>query len=106
MMNILASWCVPCVRELPVLHDAMHDNPDIAFLGIDHIDLRENAEQFVEEQEIEFPTLFDIEGDVAASVGSRVMPTTAFFDRDGQMVSLASGELTSDSLEEHLDGIR
>lgn len=106
VMNILASWCAPCERELPVLHEAMHDNPDIAFLGIDHMDLRDNAEQFIEEQEIEFPTIFDIEGDVAASVGGRAMPTTAFFDRDGRMVSLASGELTRSSLEEHLDGIR
>jgi thiol-disulfide isomerase/thioredoxin len=106
VMNILASWCAPCERELPVLNAAASDNPDIAFLGIDHMDLRENAERFVEEQDIDFPTIFDIEGDVAATVGGRAMPTTVFFDRDGQMVSLASGELTESALEERLDEIR
>jgi hypothetical protein len=39
-------------------------------------------------------------------VGGRAMPTTVFFDRDGRMVSLASGELTESSLEERLDEIR
>lgn len=106
VMNILASWCAPCERELPVLNAAARDNPDIAFVGVDHMDLRENAEEFVEEQDIDFPTLFDIEGEVAAAVGGRAMPTTAFFDRDGQLVSLASGELTEASLEERLDQIR
>ena len=106
VMNILASWCAPCERELPVLNAAAADNPDIAFLGIDHMDLRENAERFVEEHDIDFPTLFDIEGDVAAAVGGRAMPTTVFFDREGRMVSLASGELTESALEERLDEIR
>ncbi len=106
VMNILASWCEPCKRELPVLNAAAADNPDIAFLGIDHMDLRDNAEQFLEEHEVDFPTLFDIEGDVAAAVGGRAMPTTAFFDADGRLVSLASGELSESSLEERLDEIR
>lgn len=106
VMNVFASWCAPCERELPVLNEAMADNPGIAFLGIDHMDLRENAEAFVGEQDIDFPTLFDIDGAVAAAVGGRAMPTTAFFDRDGQLVALASGELSEAALEEHLNRIR
>lgn len=106
VMNILASWCAPCERELPVLNAAVRDNPDIAFVGIDHMDLRDNAEAFVAEQDIDFPTLFDIDGDVAGAVGARAMPTTAFFDRDGRLVSLASGELSESGLEERLDQIR
>lgn len=106
VMNILASWCAPCERELPVLNAAARDNPGVAFLGVDHMDLRENAEQFVEEQDIGFPTLFDIDGDVAAAVGGRAMPTTVFFDAEGELISLVSGELSTSALEEHLDAIR
>lgn len=106
VMNILASWCIPCRRELPLLLDAAEDNPDIAFLGINHLDQRDNAEQFVEEMGITFPTLYDPVGDVAAGVEARGMPTTVFFDRNGVLVSRVTGELTARSLEEHLDRIR
>jgi cytochrome c biogenesis protein CcmG, thiol:disulfide interchange protein DsbE len=106
LMNILASWCIPCERELPLLLDAAEDNPEIAFLGIDHQDQRESAEAFVEEQGITFPTLFDIGGDVAYSIEGRGMPTTAVFDRDGRMVAKHTGELTAASLEDLLDQVR
>jgi thiol-disulfide isomerase/thioredoxin len=106
LMNILASWCIPCERELPLLLDAAEANPDVAFLGVDHQDQRENAEQFVEEQGITFPTVFDIGGDVAYSIGGRGMPTTAVFDTDGVMVAKHTGELTASSLQELLDEVR
>lgn len=106
VMNILASWCGPCERELPVLMEAAEANPDIAFLGVDHLDQRESAEAFLEENEVDFPTVFDQGGDVAAAIGGRGMPTTGFFDADGQMVAMQTGELTAATLEERLDEIR
>jgi thiol-disulfide isomerase/thioredoxin len=106
LMNILASWCIPCERELPLLLDAAEDNPDVAFLGIAHQDQREAAEAFVEEQGITFPTLFDIGGDVAFSIEGRGMPTTAVFDRDGRMAAKHTGELTAATIEELLDQVR
>jgi thiol-disulfide isomerase/thioredoxin len=106
LINILASWCRPCERELPLLIEAHEANPDIAFLGVDHQDQRDNAEAFVEEQGITFPTVFDIGGDVAYSIGGRGMPTTAVFDEDGRMVAMHTGELTASSLEDLLDQVR
>lgn len=106
VMNVFASWCTPCKRELPVLNAAAEENPDIAFVGIDHMDQRDNGQRFVEEQDIAFPTLFDPDGDVVMTIGGRVMPTTAFFDADGEMVSLVSGELTETSLARELEAIR
>lgn len=106
LVNILASWCGPCERELPVLLDAYDANPDIAFLGIDHLDNREDAERFVEEQGIRFPTLFDIGGEVAFAVEGRGMPTTVLFDTDGTLVAHHTGELTPTALDELLDTVR
>jgi thiol-disulfide isomerase/thioredoxin len=106
LMNILASWCEPCKRELPLLIDAAEDNPDIAFLGVDHQDQRESAEAFIEEYGVTFPTVFDIAGDVAYAIGGRGMPTTAMFDEDGVMVAMHTGELTASTLEELLDQVR
>lgn len=106
LVNIFASWCGPCEREMPLLVDAAQAHPEVAFLGIDHLDQRANAERFVEEQGIEFATIFDIAGDFAAAVEARGMPTTVVFDTDGVLVARHTGELTSTSLASLLDEVR
>lgn len=106
LVNILASWCAPCREELPVLLAAYDANPDIAFLGIAHLDRREDAERFLDEMDVRFPTLLDITGDVAGAVQARGMPTTVIFDTDGDLVAHHSGLLTESQLEDLLDRVR
>ncbi len=106
LMNILASWCAPCREELPVLLDAYDANPDIAFLGIDHLDRRDDAEAFIAEMDVRFPTLYDVGGDVAAAIEARGMPTTVIFDTDGRIVAHHRGQLTASQLDDLLDTVR
>ena len=106
LVNIFASWCEPCRREMPMLVAAADDNPDVAFLGIDHLDPIDQGRAFVEEFDVRFATIHDLGGDVAFAVGSRGMPTTVVFDRDGRLVGRVIGELTESSLEALLDDAR
>lgn len=106
LVNVFASWCVPCRREIPLLLDAYDENPDVAFLGIDHLDQRDNAERFIDEMDIRFPTIYDVGGDFALTIGARGMPTTVVFDTSGVIVGHRTGELTRASLEELLDAVR
>jgi thiol-disulfide isomerase/thioredoxin len=106
LVNIFASWCTPCRTEMPMLVEAWQDNRDVAFLGIDHIDRLEDGEAFVDEFEVDFATIHDLEGDVAFAVGSRGMPTTVVFDRDGRLAARVFGEVTPSTLEDLLDEVR
>ena len=106
LVNIFASWCGPCRAEMPMLLEARDDNPDITFLGIDHLDRLEDGEDFVEALGIDFATIHDLEGDVAFAVAGRGMPTTVVFDREGQLTARYVGELTAASLEDLLDQVR
>lgn len=106
LINIFASWCVPCEREMPLLIQAAGDNPDVAFLGIDHQDRLEDGAAFVDELGIGFPTIHDLDGDVAFAVGARGMPTTVVFDRSGTLAGRVLGELTETSLQQLLDAGR
>jgi cytochrome c biogenesis protein CcmG, thiol:disulfide interchange protein DsbE len=103
LVNIFASWCVPCRVEMPLLLEARDANPDVTFLGIDHQDRREDGEAFVEELGVDFATIYDPEGDVAFALGSRFMPTTVIFDTEGRLAGRIFGEVTASSLQRLLD---
>ncbi len=106
LVNIFASWCGPCRAEMPMLLEARDANPEITFLGIDHLDRLEDGEAFVEEFGIDFATIHDLDGDVAFAVGGRGMPTTVVFDRDGRLAGRVVGELTETTLAQLLDEVR
>jgi len=99
IINLFASWCGPCEREMPLLNRVADHEADIVFLGVAHLDARLDAERFVAEQQVVFTTILDLEGAVAAAVGGRGLPITVAFDRDGVMVGRVFGELTETSLE-------
>jgi thiol-disulfide isomerase/thioredoxin len=102
VINLFASWCGPCEREMPLLNDVAAREQGIEFLGVAHLDARRDAERFVAEQQVVFTTLLDLDGLVASAVGGRGLPVTVAFDRDGVMVGRVFGELTAQSLEDLL----
>lgn len=106
LVNIFASWCPPCRAEMPMLLESDEANPEITFLGIDHQDRYEDGEEFVDEFDVDFATIHDLDGDVAFAVGGRGMPTTVVFDDEGRLAGRVVGELTEQSLEDLLDEVR
>lgn len=106
VINLFASWCGPCEREMPLLNRVADRELGTDFLGVAHLDARADAERFVAEQQVVFTTVLDLDGEVAAAVGGRGLPVTVAFDRDGEMVGRVFGELTEDSLEALLRLVR
>ena len=106
VINLFASWCGPCEREMPLLNRVADREIGTDFLGVAHLDARQDAERFVAEQQVVFTTVLDLDGGVAAAVGGRGLPVTVAFDRDGSMVGRVFGELTEDSLESLLRLVR
>lgn len=107
VVNLWASWCEPCEREIPLLNQAARDHGDIAFLGVAANDAADDARAAVDEFGIAFPSVRDAEFDqVAFTVGARVMPTTVVFDTEGRMVGRVIGELSERSLGDLLASVR
>jgi thiol-disulfide isomerase/thioredoxin len=103
VVNFFAWWCEPCKRELPALRDAAAAHPEIAFLGVDHQDSRDDAIELLDGFGVTYPAGYDPRGDVAAKYAVRGLPATVFIDTDGRIVDLHQGELSATELQERLD---
>jgi cytochrome c biogenesis protein CcmG/thiol:disulfide interchange protein DsbE len=98
VLNIWASWCVPCRDEAPVLEQAYERWRDrgVVVLGIDQQDVEGDALAFVREHGLTYPSVRDGEGSVPARFGATGVPETFFIDRQGRIVGYFSGPLNLD----------
>lgn len=111
VVNQWASWCDPCRFEFPFLRAmvAKYGNR-VGFIGIDLQDDRDAAEEFLRETPGGFPSVFDPDGDVTASLGGgQASPTTFFYDEKGEQVSIkigayATAELLDEDIRRNLLG--
>lgn len=105
VMNLWASWCPPCRREMPVLEKAQADYPDVRFLLINQGEAAHTVEAFVQSQGLRFDDLLlDPASQAMQAAGARGLPTTLFFDTNGRLVDAHLGELTAARLRDTLQG--
>lgn len=84
IVNFWATWCAPCVKEMPEFQKAYAEFGDeIAFLGVDVEDAPPNAEPFIERLGIGYPQAIDPQREFYLSLGNVGMPTTLLVDGDG-----------------------
>ena len=98
LVNVWASWCVPCHDEAPLLHDLARD-PRIQIVGIDYKDQPENARRFLGRYGNPF-TAAGTDGNGRASIewGVYGVPETFIVGRDGRIAFKLIGPITPDNL--------
>lgn len=99
VMNIWASWCDSCRDEAPMLEQAWRSFRDkgVVFVGVNVLDSRGDAEEFLEEFEITYPNGTD-ESDIYFEYGVTGTPETFFINRDGVIVLKYLGPLNAEQL--------
>lgn len=106
VVNLFASWCIPCKAEAPLLTAAAEEHPEVAFLFVDHQDRRQNGAAFAREVGFDaYATVWDWQASVATAIGARGMPTTAFFTADGELAELHTGQISETDLADALAAI-
>jgi thiol-disulfide isomerase/thioredoxin len=103
VINLWASWCPPCRREMPVLQEAQKTHNDVVFVFANQGESAEAVRAYVDAEALRLENiLLDKEGAIAKHAGSAGLPTTLFFDRHGKLVDTRVGELSRASLEQRL----
>ena len=95
LVNLWASWCAPCVKELPTL-DALSGrfgSPRIVAVSED-IGERSSVETFLDKHGIrEIETWRDPKMALSGALGVQVMPTTIYYDASGHEIWRYTGDL-------------
>lgn len=106
VINIWATWCPPCRREMPVLQQAQHEYPQVTFLFVNQGETPQIVTNFLATTGLNLShVLFDAGGHLATAVGSMALPTTLFYDANGRLVGSHLGELSRASLHHALQSL-
>jgi len=98
LINFWASWCGPCLQEMPLLNAIHKKYEPLGFtvLGVNVEENSANARAFLAERGVDFPILLDTKNQVSKMYDVVAMPTTVVVDRDGNMRFLHKGYKTGD----------
>ena len=103
VVNLWATWCPPCRREMPVLAHAQQQWPEVAFLLVNQGDERQLVDDFLARSGLELrDVLLDPGSRTMQLSGARVLPTTLFFDAQGRLLDTHVGELSRAALADRL----
>ena len=106
VVNLWATWCPPCNREMPVLAQAQADRPDVRFVFVNQGENAMTVATWIGRQRLTLHNvLIDPRQQAGAVLGQRAFPTTYFFDAGGHLVDTRLGELSPAVLAEKLSRI-
>ena len=104
VLNVWASWCVPCREESPLLqrwHQRMRPLGGTV-LGVDTLDIRGDALGFIKEYKLTYPQLNDREGTAIKKLGTAQYPETFVVDKQGRLRALQRGPVDDAWMQEHV----
>ncbi|HGM7335808.1 TPA: redoxin family protein [Stenotrophomonas maltophilia] len=107
VLNLWATWCGPCRREMPVLAAAQQAHADVQFVFLNQGETLDEVQGFLADERLVLGNVL-LDDDAAAStvLGVQAYPSTLFFDADGRLRELHLGELTAAGLEHKLRRLR
>lgn len=102
LVNVFASWCVPCRQEHPVLLELSKD-PRITVVGINYKDRNDNALRFLGELGNPYAAIgVDPNGKAAIDWGVYGIPETYLVSRDGIILYKKVGPFDPDTFRTEL----
>lgn len=103
LINLWASWCPPCRREMPVLQDAQSRYPPLRILLANQGETSASVRRYLTEQELQFDfSLLDPNTELSRHTGNSGLPLTLLVDAQGNELARHFGPLSAASLHHFL----
>lgn len=104
VVNLWATWCPPCRRELPVLAQAARAHEEVRFVFADQGETHDVVDRYLGEGSAldRGSVVLDHHSRLSSDFSSVGLPTTLFFAADGRHVATHVGELSAAQLTDYL----
>lgn len=106
VVNLWASWCPPCRREMPMLEQAQQERDDVTFIFVNQGENIDTINHFLANESLVLEHVYrDPNMAFGQEVGAVAMPTTLYFDANGTLTDTHFGELSRATLDRSLEQI-
>ncbi|MBQ8087434.1 MAG: redoxin domain-containing protein [Clostridia bacterium] len=103
VVNFWATWCTPCIRELPLFNQAMRTYPEeIEVVAVHSSLVTEDVPAWIAQSGVNLPYALDEGGVIELFGGGTMLPMTVIVDADGVITYNAIGSVTWDLLNEDI----
>ena len=104
VLNFWASWCGPCKVETPELSklSTTLSSQNVQFVGLDVKDDKGSAQDFVTQNKIAYPMVFDQPARTALQLGRvpvQALPSTVVIDKQGRVAAVYEGAVQPADLQ-------
>ena len=97
LINIWASWCIPCRKEHSTLM-SLSEKKNISIVGLNYKDKNSNANKFLDELGNPFSKILtDPDGVISISLGAYGVPETFLIDNEFKIIKKYIGPLTKEN---------
>ena len=109
VLDFWATWCQPCVVELPLVDEVTDARSDkgVVFYAVNTGESRKAVKKFLEQKNLDVPLVLDDDGVIASAYGVNALPHLVIIDAEGTVrhVHLGSGPGTEQRLATELDAL-
>jgi thiol-disulfide isomerase/thioredoxin len=99
VINLWATWCAPCLEEMPDFEKTHQTYKDeVRFVGINISDSPARAAERIDQLGITYLLGADPDGDFLLTFGAVGLPATAFISADGTLIDVHMGRTTAPDL--------
>ncbi|KKC46446.1 hypothetical protein VE23_03875 [Paenibacillus sp. D9] len=98
LVHFWASWCVPCVTELPLISEAARSaltGNTTAVLAVNVGESRGTIREFMDANHIDMPVFVDITGEAVSAYRANALPTSILISPEGKIARIVQGQFQS-----------